>query len=146
MAGSWYPAPMTQTFTLIDDGRTVELKATVGDGRVRLSKEQVQSELRWELKPEGLCQGDVCIPVRDPAALVGADGIDLEVLAQVLGRPLALDVAENAAALAEAPADRGAALASLEAPDFTLPDLQGRMHSLSEHRGKKVLLIAYASW
>ena len=137
---------MTQTFTLIDDGRAVELKATVADGRVRLSKEQLQSALGWELKPEGLCQGDVCIPVRDPDALIGEAGIDLEVLAKVLGRPIALDVAENAAALAEASADRAAALASLEAPDFTLPDLAGRMHSLSEHRGKKVLLIAYASW
>ena len=32
------------------------------------------------------------------------------------------------------------------APDFTLPDLAGHMHSLSDYRGKKVLLIAYASW
>jgi peroxiredoxin len=37
-------------------------------------------------------------------------------------------------------------MATLEAPDFTLPDLAGRMHTLSDHRGKKVLLIAYASW
>ena len=48
--------------------------------------------------------------------------------------------------LGNAASDRAAALASLEAPDFTLPDLDGRLHSLSEHRGKKVLLIAYASW
>lgn len=137
---------MTQTFTLIDDGKVRELKATLADGRVRLSKEQIRAELGWELKPEGLCRGDVCMPVRDPDRLVGGDGIDLEVLAEVLGRPLALDVDESAAALAEAPVERSAALASLEAPDFTLPDLQGRMHSLSQHRGKKVLLIAYASW
>ena len=32
------------------------------------------------------------------------------------------------------------------APDFTLPDLEGRLHSLSEHRGKKVLLVTWASW
>ena len=42
--------------------------------------------------------------------------------------------------------ERAQALASLEAPDFTLPDLDGRPHSLSEHRGKKVFLVAYASW
>jgi len=42
--------------------------------------------------------------------------------------------------------DRAAALDSGEAPDFTLPDLDGKLHSLSDHRGKKVLLIAYASW
>ena len=31
-------------------------------------------------------------------------------------------------------------------PDFELPDLSGTLHRLSDHRGRKVLLIAYASW
>ncbi len=48
--------------------------------------------------------------------------------------------------LGEAAADRASQLASGEAPDFTLPDLQGRLHSLSDYRGKKVLLVTYASW
>ena len=30
--------------------------------------------------------------------------------------------------------------------DLSLPDLDGRLHSLAEHRGTKVLLVAYASW
>jgi peroxiredoxin len=50
------------------------------------------------------------------------------------------------AALAASAQERAARLARLEAPDFALPDLAGRVHRLSEHRGKKVLLIAYASW
>ena len=37
-------------------------------------------------------------------------------------------------------------LRSGEAPDFALPDLSGRMHRLSDYRGKKVLLYAWASW
>ena len=73
-------------------------------------------------------------------------GVDLAAFAAALDRPLALDVAEGVAALGTAAADRAASLASLEAPDFSLPDLAGRRHTLSEHRGKKVLLIAYASW
>lgn len=137
---------MTQAFTLIDDGRILDLEATLDGERVRLSAEQVHSALGWQLKPEGLCQGPVCIPVRDADALGGADGLDLEELARLLGRPLALDASENAAALAEAASTRSAALASGEAPDFTLPDLDGKLHSLSDQRGKKVLLIAYASW
>ena len=32
------------------------------------------------------------------------------------------------------------------APDFALPDLAGELHTLSEHRGKKVLLATWASW
>jgi hypothetical protein len=137
---------MGQTFTLIDDGQAKDVRATVHGGRVQLEEEQVRSALGWQLKPEGLCRGGACIPVRDPAALRGADGLDLEELARQLGRPLALDVEQGVAALAEPPEDRASALASLEAPDFTLPDLGGKLHSLSAYRGKKVLLIAYASW
>ena len=61
-------------------------------------------------------------------------------------RPLAVDHEEGVAYLGVPATARAAALASLEAPDFSLPDLEGRRHSLSEHRGKKVLLVAYASW
>ena len=46
----------------------------------------------------------------------------------------------------EAAVTRRATLASLEAPDFELPDLDGTMHRLSDYRGRKVLLSAWASW
>jgi hypothetical protein len=80
------------------------------------------------------------------AARADARGIDLAAFARALDRPLALVLAEGVGVLGYSAAERGAQLASLEAPDFRLPDLQGRRHALSEHRGKKVLLIAYASW
>jgi hypothetical protein len=66
--------------------------------------------------------------------------------AETAGRPVAVDLAERAAYLGVSAAERAKALASLDAPDFTLPDLDGRRHSLSQYRGKKVLLVAYASW
>jgi peroxiredoxin len=34
----------------------------------------------------------------------------------------------------------------LEAPDFTLPDIDGQLHSLSDFLGKKVFLVTWASW
>jgi hypothetical protein len=78
--------------------------------------------------------------------LVREGDIDLAAFADVVGRPLALDLVERAAALGTPAGDRAAVLDTGEAPDFTLPDLSGQLHSLSEHRGKKVLLIVYASW
>jgi len=137
---------MSQPFTLIEDGTTHSLEANIADGRVGLSPAEVEQTLGWALKPEGLCRGDVCVPVRDGDDLLSDSGIDLEKLALKLGLPLALDAESGAAALGSSAEDVGARLASLEAPDFSLPDLSGKLHSLSEHRGKKVLLIAYASW
>ena len=63
-----------------------------------------------------------------------------------MDRPLALDAEERAAYLGTSAGDRGEALATLQAPDFTLADVEGKLHSLSDYRGKKILLVAYASW
>jgi len=136
----------TSRFTLLDDALTHELTATLDGTQVRLAADDVRATLGWTLEERGLCRGDVCIPVRDGAQDLRRDGIDLDELARLLGRPLALDVPARCAALGTAASERAAGLASLEAPDFTLPDLDGRLHSLRDQRGKKVLLVAYASW
>jgi AhpC/TSA family protein len=75
-----------------------------------------------------------------------AEGAALAKRAEASGRPVAVDLDERVVYLGVSAAERATALASLEAPDFSLPDLEGRRHSLSEYRGKKVLLVAYASW
>jgi hypothetical protein len=74
------------------------------------------------------------------------DGVEVATRAQAEGRPVAIDRDERAAYLGVTARERIEALTSLEAPDFTLPDLDGRLHSLRDHRGRKVLLVAYASW
>ena len=133
-------------FTLIDDGRAVEARARVTGDAVRLMADDVRAALGWEVTDEGLCGHGVCIPVPEGAALAGPDGLDLAALARLLGRPLAMDLAEGAVFLGASARDRAQALRSLEAPDFALPDLGGRLHSLHAHRGTKVLLVVYASW
>lgn len=132
-------------FTLIDDGTVHEVDATIDAGRVLLAPSALGA-LGWELHPEGLCREGLCIPVPADAALETSDGVDLAALARVLDRPLAVDIDEGAAYIGVAAGDRQRALRSLVAPDFELPDLTGRVHRLSDHRGKKVLLVAYASW
>ena len=66
--------------------------------------------------------------------------------AENAGRPVAADLDERAAYLGTPASARARQLASLVAPDFTLPDLEGRRHSLADHRGAKVFLVAYGSW
>ncbi len=134
------------TLTLVDDGRVAAVPATFGGDDVRIAPADLEAALGWKLAAEGLCRGPQCIPTRGHPDLVTADGVDLARFAALVDRPLALDVAERAAYLGVAAGDRATQLASLEAPDFALPDLDGRMHRLSEHRGSKVFLIAYASW
>jgi len=135
-----------RTVTLIDESRPTTAAAVVRDGAFRIPAETLQRAFGWELKPEGLCRDHVCVPVRDRGALVHDDGIDLAGVARLLGRPLAVDADEGVAVLGASATDRAQRLALLEAPDFTLPDLSGRLHSLRDQRGKKTLLVAWASW
>ena len=132
--------------TLIDGGRVTRVPARVEGSRVRIAPADLERGFGWTLKPQGLCKDELCITLRERRGLLDEGGIDLAVFAQTTGLPLAMDAGEGVAVLGESAAARGSRLASLEAPDFTLPDLAGQLHSLSQHRGKKVLLIAYASW
>lgn len=139
-------APAMREFTVFDDATPRALEGEIHGGRVVLTRESVRDGLGWELKPEGLCRGRVCIPVSSPDRLLTARGVDLEVLAELAGQPLALEASEGMAVLGARALDRARGLAAGIAPDFSLPDLSGHMQTLSEHRGRKVLLIVYASW
>ena len=103
-------------------------------------------ELGWTLKPEGLCQDDTCVLVPDRGALQTDAGIDLGELGRLLDRPIVVDDVAGVAAIGAPRALRRRALDDLAAPDFTLPDLDGGLVALSDHRSKKRLLIAFSSW
>jgi hypothetical protein len=63
-----------------------------------------------------------------------------------MGRPVLHDDASETWMLGAGAGDRAKALKTLNAPDFTLPDLDGKMHSLSDYRGKRVFLTTWSSW
>ena len=98
-----------------------------------------ERSLGWERKPEGLCRDEMCVPVP-------SGPLDLAAVAAVLHRPLVIDEAAGVAAIGASSMARGAALHSGMAPDFTLKDLAGHAWTLSQFRGRKVVLYAYASW
>lgn len=114
--------------------------------RLALPADDLEAQTGWKLEVQGLCRGDVCVPVKDRDALVRGGLVDIEALAAELHQPVVVDAAEGVAALVESAAERAAALRSLIAPDFTLPDLDERPVALSDFTGKKKLLVAWASW
>lgn len=104
------------------------------------------ADLGWTLKPEGLCQDDTCVLVPDRAALVSDAGLSLGVLGELLDRPVAIDAGSGVAAIGAPRSLRRRAVDELQAPDFSLPNLDGGLTSLSDHRSKKRLLVAFSSW
>ena len=98
----------------------------------------------WTLKPEGMCRDDQCVPL--PSTAVGAGRVDVEAFWRRLGHPVLYTDDRATWVLGAGAGDRNAALAGLMAPDFTLPDLSGTPRTLSDLRGKKVLLVTWATW
>jgi hypothetical protein len=108
--------------------------------RLQVSAEDLERRTGWQMRPEGACKADRCVPL--PESSPGQ--LDVELLAERLDMALVRDEAHALWALG--PESGGRALLSAEAPDVTLPDRHGNPFSLRSLRGTKVLLLAWASW
>jgi hypothetical protein len=91
----------------------------------------------WDIKPEGACKGDVCVPL--------PDGFSVPRAADRLGMALVRDDDLRVWALGPE-ALGGRALASAIAPELVLPDVDGNEFSLSSLGGQKVVLVSWAPY
>ena len=98
----------------------------------------------FELKPQGACRADLCIPI--PKTMVRGANFNLSAFAQKVGQRVVADPAARVWSFGEIPVVRGSFLESRMAPEIAVPDRQGRTVRLSAFRGKKVLLVTWASW
>ena len=140
--------------TIVYDDVATDLTLAREDaGRLWVTTADLKRATRFEVKPQGVCRDDLCFPL--PAARKkeflqkqhGGTGelFNLTAFASLVHQPVAHDAATSTWYFGLR-SDEQQGLASLRAPDFTLPDMDGKMHSLSDFRGKKVFLITWASW
>jgi hypothetical protein len=117
----------------------------VDGDRVLVDAEVLGQLSGWQLKPEGLCRDEMCVPVRD-AEMVVDGAVDIARFAAALARPAVVDAAQGVVALGERSADRRGPIEDGIAPDFTLPQLDGGTFTFSSLGRRKKLLLAWASW
>ncbi len=92
----------------------------------------------WELKPEGACRGEVCVPLGGAATL--------DEVAAILGMATVVDDASGRTALGPASIG-GRALTTVEAPDLELPLVQSDgVWRLASQRGRRTVMVAWAPW
>ena len=133
--------------TVLTETNATEVAAELGES-LWLRTTDVTAITGWSMKPEGFCKDDVCVPTPSGRTnnFVQGDAINVSAFWDLMGKPVVRSANADVWLLAEGSSERNHALLSLEAPDFTLPDLDGNLHSLSDFRGKRVLLITWASW
>lgn len=106
----------------------------------------------FAIKPQGVCRDELCFPLpkNRKAEFVSKQGtttwFNLSEFAKLIKQPVVSDQKNGVWYFGARASEQTGYLTSLKAPDFTLPDLNGKLHSLADFRGKKVLLVTWASW
>ena len=133
---------------MFDERETELARGARTDGdRLWLEPEALEAATGWALKPEGLCRADACVPLpADGSWTDDAGRVDVTAFATRFDRPVVHDHEHDVWAFGESAIARQQALDSAQAPDFTLPDLDGRPHSLADFRGRKLFLYAWGSY
>ncbi len=137
--------------TILTEDRETEITTGVReDGEhLWLRPGDVEAATGWTPKPEGLCRDDACVPWPADGSWTDEEGrVDVAAFARRMKRPVVHDAPRAIWGLGESagestPEEHGGAL---RAPDFSLPDLDGRMHALADYRGRKIFLYAWGSY
>lgn len=97
----------------------------------------------WVVKPSGACKGEHCVPL-PPDARTDTGDLDVRVVAERLGMAVVAD--GDLIAVGPETAVTGRALVTAAAPELELPTFARGTFRLRDLRGRRVLLVAWASW
>lgn len=135
-----------QDWVLLHDGQQVSAPLEQHADMLLLAPSDLQALLGWEVKDNTLCRADRCLPLSFHPQLMQGGKVDLAALAALQQMPLAMDESQRVLSVGDSVEERADTLLTAQAPDFSLPDASGKIHRLSDYRGKKILLVTWASW
>ena len=104
----------------------------------------------WQMKPQGACLGELCVPLppdRRDEWIADADGwvwFCYSEFADMIGQKHVRD--GDVWSLGSVPEVRRVGLESAIAPDFEVVERNGDTLRLSDLRGHKVVLFTWSSW
>jgi hypothetical protein len=139
---------------VIYDGNATELAPSTLPNTTDLwvTLADLKRATRFEIKPKGVCRDELCFPLPKARTkeFINKQGkttwFNLSEFARLIRQPVASDAEHSLWYFGPRADEQNGFISSLMAPDFKLPDMQGKLHALSDYRGKKVLLITWASW
>jgi len=134
--------------TVLYQGNTIRLDETGSGDGLLIRPDDLHRVNGFELKPEGACYQDMCIPMND-RLLVEQDGrqwFDLTAFADLLEQPYVADAEERVWSFAEIPAKRENMMVNAIAPVFEVTDREGKVVRMEDFAGKKALIVTWSSW
>lgn len=125
---------------LLDGEHPVVVAAVIEGDAVVLTSAALAEATGWELKPHGLCRGDVCVPVQ-----LDAGAMRLDHVAAALRRPLAVELlADRAVAVLGQATGSTVGAGEVPAP-LSLPDVDGAPVVVTGS-GRKTAVVAWSTW
>jgi len=145
-SGPLFAAQATRRATVLYDDRRAPLDRfdLDGAGALWIPKGDLPRVNGFEIKPEGACREDLCIPI--PTDMTRGEFFNVTAFARRVGQAVVYDPDSSIWSFGEIPVLRAGFLESRMAPDFAVPNRAGRVVRLSDSRGKKVLVVTWASW
>jgi hypothetical protein len=145
-AGATPPSPAA---TVLYDDRAVALDRvgpvpTPASGTLWIRKRDLERINGFVLKPQGACRADLCIPI--PKDMARGEYFNLTAFAKKAGQAVVAEPDARVWSFGEMQALGGGLASSRIAPDFEVPDRLGRPVHLAGFRGKKALVVTWASW
>jgi hypothetical protein len=139
--------------TVLFNDQAVEIDQVLSDPiNLWVSPKHLPSINGFTLKPEGACLDEICIPIKqneDSELFVTRQGqkwFNVTAFANKIQQPFVADRANSVYSFGAVPSSRKPFLESAVAPDFALKDRNGKTVKLSDFRGKKVMIVTWASW
>ena len=141
-AGALWGTPSGAVKILYDD-RNIALGASrVENGDLWIRTAELPRINQFVVKPQGACRADICVPLAKD--LKRGNWMNLTGFARKIRQVF---VREGSLwSFGEMPVLRSGFLQSRLAPDFAVADRRGQPVRLTDFRGRKVLLLSWASW
>jgi hypothetical protein len=141
------PPAASRAVTVLYDDRAIVLDRMGSDRAIDtlwIRKRDLRRVNGFELKPQGACRADLCIPI--PKDMTRGDSFNITAFAKKAGQPVVAEPGARVWSFGEMQALGGGLANSRVAPDFAVPDRAGRPVHLAGFRGKKTLVVTWASW
>lgn len=148
LAVAWSAQAAAAPATVLYKGSTIAVQETLPDpSDLWISPADLTRITGFTLRGNRACLGKTC--VEDGRLIVRRSGktwVNVTGLARKLQQPFAADHDANVWSFGLIPASRTDFASAAMAPDFAIKDRTGRTVRLSDFRGKRVLLVTWASW
>lgn len=134
--------------TVLYQGKKVVLAETGEGDALLIRPDDLAAVNGFELKPEGACFNDMCVPLNDKLLVsdAGQQWFNLTAFADLLEQPYVADQEARVWSFGEIPAKRENMLVDAIAPDFEITDRQGNVIRMADLKGKKALIVTWSSW